>query len=1126
MKKVFLKIAAAVSIFIFSLLVVIAGMFYSDFGRQILVNCVVAYLKSEDISIKVDGVNKELTKVQNVLLNGNDGMELQISDITLERDKWNEKSNIVVDKIKFREGNNKKKSKNLRIKFSNVSKIILLAKKFVSGLEIKNGSILAGDDTYVLKNITYKMDGIDLEDTSLRKDTLRGILNDKTIMNMDLIWDGRECVRSDISFEKLFGFDGNCTIRNPEESNSEFNLLLSNDDIKISASGNYKKFMKRINILSLNVKKGNQSISAFGRLYIEDRKSNLIFEIDSNEFTDFSKLPHEISKNFEDIKVTIDMDINFKNALTAFSKISFKKNENEIGKAEGIFTKEKINLKGDISWINIHEFHLKNFKCEVLGLSRIDVRLFGEDFVIKMLSNFKNGELTIANLKLDSQKGFLRSKLPIKVGNSAEYSFNFDFKELDFWKKVIPISGQGKGNFFYRSGKPIEVFGKFENFSFKDYIFSNLEASATGTKVRLTSSSANLSGKKFKDLDLKIDEKTFDGRAIFDQNIPLRAIGEFSNLSDKFILKNSSINLGKTRVEISKCDLDFKNNNHVLECRLSSGNSKKNAGHVSIRFDGNDVVLKSSSVQLGELTKFFSDINYDCEVSGELKLNRSKEVINGHGDFSIIGLVTSRNRVDLKCDFKENRIAVEANLKNVSESLNAKLFLPIFIKSDGTIQKNLNADLLNCKIFGKIAIENFLQLPDETDIRGNIDCNLSLLGSLANPTVTGTLNIRNANILIDDISLRNGRMSFIGKGSKLILSEAEFIDYRKQKLIGSGYINLFSDGLKPNLFVDLKLNFLNFALFDSDKLNIRINGKGTINGPINDLQLSGKVDVPFCKFQRFGYMDDNNEDIIIENEKHVIKKNEKNDNAKSPFKYNVQMNCPRVECVGNIYNITLSGNLNLETFNDEPTLNGILNLKNGRLDLLEKRMSLSKGYVKFFKEYPFDPEVFFSSRKTFEDMSVRLEIKNKPKEGFSFLLFSNPIYPTDVILSKMLFGKELSSLSVTEAAQLARVVAGFKQQNGIFSFLNTFQKIGIVDTITFSSKDEASGGTLSSNTQTSTDKKSMNLKAGKYLHDNIFVSVNNDDEGTFFDVDMSVSPKFFIRANSRGEAGVSWKYRY
>ena len=94
------------------------------------------------------------------------------------------------------------------------------------------------------------------------------------------------------------------------------------------------------------------------------------------------------------------------------------------------------------------------------------------------------------------------------------------------------------------------------------------------------------------------------------------------------------------------------------------------------------------------------------------------------------------------------------------------------------------------------------------------------------------------------------------------------------------------------------------------------------------------------------------------------------------------------------------------------------------------------------------------------------------------------------------------------------------------SFLNTFQKIGIVDTITFSSKDEASGGTLSSNTQTSTDKKSMNLKAGKYLHDNIFVSVNNDDEGTFFDVDMSVSPKFFIRANSRGEAGVSWKYRY
>ena len=54
----------------------------------------------------------------------------------------------------------------------------------------------------------------------------------------------------------------------------------------------------------------------------------------------------------------------------------------------------------------------------------------------------------------------------------------------------------------------------------------------------------------------------------------------------------------------------------------------------------------------------------------------------------------------------------------------------------------------------------------------------------------------------------------------------------------------------------------------------------------------------------------------------------------------------------------------------------------------------------------------------------------------------------------------------------------------------------------------------------------MGLKAGKYIHDNIFVSVNNDDEGVSFDVDMSVTPKFFVKANTKGEMGVSWKYRY
>jgi autotransporter translocation and assembly factor TamB len=54
----------------------------------------------------------------------------------------------------------------------------------------------------------------------------------------------------------------------------------------------------------------------------------------------------------------------------------------------------------------------------------------------------------------------------------------------------------------------------------------------------------------------------------------------------------------------------------------------------------------------------------------------------------------------------------------------------------------------------------------------------------------------------------------------------------------------------------------------------------------------------------------------------------------------------------------------------------------------------------------------------------------------------------------------------------------------------------------------------------------VNISAGKYINDNIYISVNKKSEGATFDVDFSITPKISIKANTGGEAGLSWKYRY
>jgi autotransporter translocation and assembly factor TamB len=85
--------------------------------------------------------------------------------------------------------------------------------------------------------------------------------------------------------------------------------------------------------------------------------------------------------------------------------------------------------------------------------------------------------------------------------------------------------------------------------------------------------------------------------------------------------------------------------------------------------------------------------------------------------------------------------------------------------------------------------------------------------------------------------------------------------------------------------------------------------------------------------------------------------------------------------------------------------------------------------------------------------------------------------------------------------------------------------VGVVDRISFTSADTAQSDSLYANSQNSVGSD-INVSAGKYIHDNIYISVNKKNEMTSLDIDISLTPKISIKAATDGEAGISWKYRY
>ena len=68
---------------------------------------------------------------------------------------------------------------------------------------------------------------------------------------------------------------------------------------------------------------------------------------------------------------------------------------------------------------------------------------------------------------------------------------------------------------------------------------------------------------------------------------------------------------------------------------------------------------------------------------------------------------------------------------------------------------------------------------------------------------------------------------------------------------------------------------------------------------------------------------------------------------------------------------------------------------------------------------------------------------------------------------------------------------------------------------------------ISNNNENSTNKDSHTISAGKYLSNNIYVGVDKTSEKEAkYKVRVNLSPQVTVEANSVGEAGISWIYRY
>lgn len=198
----------------------------------------------------------------------------------------------------------------------------------------------------------------------------------------------------------------------------------------------------------------------------------------------------------------------------------------------------------------------------------------------------------------------------------------------------------------------------------------------------------------------------------------------------------------------------------------------------------------------------------------------------------------------------------------------------------------------------------------------------------------------------------------------------------------------------------------------------------------------------------------------------------------------------------------LAGGVRVTGTSANPTTAGQFELQRGRLDILGKRFTLDEGSIQL--QGSADPTLRFVATTELDDGSASIVIGGQasaPEVSFE----SVPTAPQDEILARIFFGRDASQLSPFQAIQLASAVATLAGRggDGVVAKLRQGLDLDDLDVVT-------------------NDDGSAELRAGKYLSDNLYTDVTVGTGGTgSVSLNLDISPSVTARGSLGSDGDTS-----
>jgi translocation and assembly module TamB len=423
---------------------------------------------------------------------------------------------------------------------------------------------------------------------------------------------------------------------------------------------------------------------------------------------------------------------------------------------------------------------------------------------------------------------------------------------------------------------------------------------------------------------------------------------------------------------------------------------------------------------------------------------------------------------------------------------------------------------------GEINLEPIGRLVDlhEQKLSGVAALDLKLNGSWDRPGATGEVRLTKGayeNLRTGTI-FKEIEMEIEARSSLLVVNRATATDGEKGRLSAQGLLELSP---RQGFPFRLNLSLERAKPFRYDWGSAVLGGDLTLTGSFAEALLAGRIRVESAEFRIPDRLAPEIQNL------QVIEINKPGGTPQAaaeavrpslwPLSLDlVVLSLGRVFLTGRGLESEWLGEVHISGEATQPTVAGTLSVVRGSVNFLGKRFELEKGSIYLDGSSPPSPRIDVEAESKSKDIVATLHLLG-PVQRLEMKLTSDPPFPQDEILSRLLFGRSASNITPLQALQLADSVNTLARGGGLDLLARTRQVLGL-DQLTLK--------------PTGKTQEKTALSAGKYLSEDVYleveqgVSAETGKASLKWEITPNITVQTEVGVNAEAGVGIHWRWDY